>query len=163
MPSNGRDGRQESPAGEGDGRGTDHSGSSVPAGGAACRYPWWCPSTTSGPTGTVTVTSGARVASDNAPTLRKCSADNASAGVSTAAIGTPRAWPCVTRSAIVSGANSSAMAALSSPEAAYRAAMVSNSGPANCAGSPSQALIPRHCRADSRQIRTKPSLHSKMG
>ncbi len=73
---------------------------------------------TSGPTGMVTAAPGAITASDSAPTSRKCSADNASAGVRTAAIGTPRVCPWATSASIVCAANNSAMAALSCLEAA---------------------------------------------
>ena len=121
-------------------------GSSAPANGAGRLNPAWCPSTTNEPTGTATRMPGASSASVNAPTARKCSDVNASAGVSTAAIGTPRACPSATKASIVCGANSSAMTALSSRDAAYRAAIVSYFASANCSGSPSHALMPRHWR-----------------
>ena len=80
--------------------------------------PTWRPSITNGPVGTVSVVPGATSVSVSAPTERKCSEPSASAGLSTAAIGTPRRWPSATRASIVCRPNSSAMAALSSVDAA---------------------------------------------
>lgn len=111
----------------------------------------------------MTLTPGASVSSANAPISLKCLVDNTSAGSSTAATGTPRARPWVTRSVVSTELNSAPMAVFNSWDAAYRPAMVSNRGSANCSGSPSQVHIARHCRGESRHSRTYPSRHLKVG
>ena len=118
---------------------------------------------TTGPAGTATRVPAAISVSVRAPTARKWADASAAVGVSTAAVGTPRACPSVTSDSMVRVENRSAMAALSSSDAAYRAAMVSNIGSENSSGSPSHARIPRHWRGESRQIRTKPSRQPKVG
>ena len=79
-------------------RGEFHTASSALTAGAGLAIPTWLPSMTNAPAGTVTSTPGAIVASVSAPTDRKCSDANVSAGLSTAAIGTPLDWPAVTSS-----------------------------------------------------------------
>ncbi len=78
-----------------------HAASCDPAVGAAVTNPVRWPLTTTGPEGTAIRVSAAISVSVRAPTARKWSDANAAAGVSTAAVGTPRACPSVTSDSIV--------------------------------------------------------------